>query len=48
LSYMVWPIKVYPVLNAYLKKKSYHTDLPRIELYDLSAKKIYFIVDIVK
>lgn len=48
LSYMVWPIRVYPIVNAYLKEKGYKSDLPRIELYDVTGKMIYYIVDIVK
>lgn len=48
LSYIIGPMKVYPVMNKYLEEKWYKTDLPRIELYDISAKKIYYMIDIVK
>ena len=48
LSYMVWPIRIYPIVNAYLLEKGYKSDLPRIELYDVAGKMIYYIVDIVK
>ncbi|MEI8091522.1 MAG: hypothetical protein WCG98_04790 [bacterium] len=47
-SYMVGPIRVYPVVNAYLKEKGYNTGVARTELYDVTAKKIYYIAEIVK
>ena len=47
-SYMVGPIKVYPVMTAYMKEKGYNLETPRIELYDLTAKKIYYMADVIK
>lgn len=48
LSYMVGPMKVYPIMNAYMQSKGYNTNVPRIEVYDMKAKQIFFIADIVK
>ena len=48
LSYMVGPMKVYPIMNAYMQAKGYNTNVPRIEVYDMKAKQIFFIADIVK
>lgn len=48
LSYIIWPIKIYPIVNKYLLEKWYNAQVPRIELYDLTAKKIYFIAEISK
>jgi hypothetical protein len=45
---MVGPMKVYPVMNKYLIEKWYKTEIPRLELYDLATKKLYYIVDIMK
>lgn len=47
-SYMVGPIRAYPVMNKYLQEKGYKAETPRIELYDMTAKKIYYMADIVK
>jgi hypothetical protein len=47
-SYMVGPIKVYPIMNKYMTEKGYKTQVPRIELYDMTAKKMYYMADIVK
>jgi hypothetical protein len=47
-SYMVGPIKAYPVMNAYIKEKGYNWNVPRTEFYDMTAKKIYYMADIVK
>jgi hypothetical protein len=41
-------MRVYPVMTSYLQAKWYSTKNPRIEIYDTTAKKIYFIADIVK
>lgn len=48
LSYMIGPMKVYPVLAKYMKEKWYSNQVPTIELYDMVAKKIYYIVEITK
>ena len=45
---MVGPMKVYPIMNAYMQAKGYNTNVPRIEVYDMKAKQIFFIADIVK
>jgi len=48
LSYMVGPMRVYPVIAKYMKEKWYNTQTPMIELYAMTAKKIYYMSDIVK
>ena len=48
LSYIVWPIKVYPVENAYMEAKWYNLQVPRVEIYDVIAKKIYYMAEIIK
>lgn len=48
LSYMIGPMKVYPVMAKYMKEKWYNNQVPTIELYDMVAKKIYYIVEITK
>ncbi len=47
ISIMAGVIKVYPLLKEYMKAKWY-TSVPITELYATSAKKIYYIADIVK
>ena len=47
-SYMVGPIKMYPLVNKYMAARAYKLEIPRIELYDMDMKKIYFIADVVK
>lgn len=47
-SYMIGPMKVYPVIARYMKEKGYATTVPMVELYDMVAKKIYYIADITK
>lgn len=47
-SYMIGPMKVYPVIAKYMKEKWYTTQTPMIELYDMTAKKIYYIAEIGK
>jgi len=46
LSYMVGPMRAYPVIAKYMKEKGYTHEVPMIELYGMTAKKIYFIADI--
>lgn len=48
ISYMVGPMIVYPVITKYMQEKWYTTQTPMIELYDMAAKKIYYIADITK
>lgn len=48
VSYMIGPMKVYPVIAKYMKEKWYSHEVPMVELYDMTAKKIYYIADIVK
>lgn len=46
-SYMIGPMKVYPALEKYLSAMGYVSwsqDLPTIELYDMDAKQIIYIV----
>ena len=47
ISYMIWPMKVYPVITKYMKAKWYKKTA-MLELYDTAAKKIYYIADIIK
>lgn len=46
LSYMIGPMKVYPVMAKYMKEKGYTNEVPMTELYDMVAKKIYYIAGI--
>lgn len=48
VSYMIGPMKVYPVIEKYMDEKWYKTTVPMIELYDMTAKKIYYIAEITK
>lgn len=45
LSYMVGPMKVYPIVNDYMIEKGYNAEIPRIELYYQENKIIYFIAE---
>lgn len=44
LSYMIGPMKVYPVLEKYIAEKGYVTWNAAIELYDVANKMIYFML----
>jgi len=46
VSYMAGLIKVYPALKKYMKAQGYSMEVPVMELYDMVAKKIYYIVEI--
>ncbi len=48
ISYMIGPMKVYPVIAKYMKEKWYDHKTPMMELYDMKAKKIFYIADIIK
>ena len=48
LSYMVGPMKAYPAMTAYMKEKWYSHEISMIELYDMMAKKIYYMAVITK
>jgi len=46
VSYMAGVIKVYPVLKKYMIEKGYSNEVPVMELYDMEAKKIYYVIEI--
>jgi hypothetical protein len=48
VSYMIGPMRAYPVMAKYMKKMWYNTQVSMVELYDMVAKKIYYITDITK
>ncbi len=48
ISYMIGPMKVYPVISKYMIEKGYKSQVPMVELYDMAAKKIYYMADITK
>lgn len=48
VSYMAGVIKVYPALKKYMEAHEYKMEVPVTELYDMSAKKIYYVVEIVQ
>lgn len=48
VSYMAGTIKVYPVLKKYMIEKGYSSEVPVMELYDMVAKKIYYVIEITK
>ena len=48
LSYVIWPMKAYPALTRYLTDKWYKTEVEAMELYDMTAMKIYYIINIKK
>jgi hypothetical protein len=43
---MAGVIKVYPILKNYMIEKGYSNEVPVMELYDMIAKKIYYIIEI--
>lgn len=43
LSYMIGPMKAYPVLSKYMKEKGYTGTMP-LEVYDVAQKKIFYIM----
>lgn len=43
---MAGVIKVYPVLKKYIIEKGYNNEVPVMELYDMVAKKIYYVIEI--
>jgi hypothetical protein len=43
LSYMIGPMKVYPVLSKYISEQKYKVELS-VEVYDMEAKKMTFIM----
>ena len=47
LSYMIGPMKCYPVLAKYAQEKGYNMTTS-YELYDIPSKKILFIMEIVE
>jgi hypothetical protein len=47
-SAMIGPMKVYPVIAKYMKENGYTNEIPMVELYDMVAKKIYYIAEISK
>ncbi|MCX6824941.1 MAG: hypothetical protein NTY80_01835 [candidate division SR1 bacterium] len=47
-SYMIGPMKVYPVITKYMEERGYSHEVPMMELYDMVAKKIYYMADISK
>lgn len=46
LSYMVGPMKCYPVLMRYAKEKGYKPDALSFEVYDETAGRILFVMEI--
>lgn len=48
ISYMIGPMKAYPVMEEYMEEKWYKTGVVMMELYDSVAKKIYYIADVIK
>lgn len=48
VSYMAGVIKVYPALKKYITEKGYSSEVPVMELYDMVAKKIYYVIEITK
>ncbi len=47
-SFMLGPIKCYPVLAKYITEKGYKKPDEGIEIYDIDAKEIMFIMEIEK
>lgn len=47
-SSMIGPMRVYPVISKYMKENGYTTEIPMMELYDMVAKKIYYIAEVRK
>jgi len=48
LSYIIGPMRAYPVMAKYMKEKWYNNQVPMVELYDMAARKIYYIADITR
>lgn len=46
LSYMVGPMKCYPALSKYVKEKGYGMSGNAYELYDMPAKKTFYVFPI--
>lgn len=46
LSYMVWPMVVYPILTQYMTEKNYNLMTETMELYDMTGKITYYFVKI--
>lgn len=47
VSYMIGPMKVYPVITKYMEEKWYSHEVSMTELYDMVGKKIYYLAEIV-
>ena len=47
-SYVVGTMRVYPMIAKYMKEKWYSHEVLMTELYDMVAKKIYYLADITK
>ncbi|MFA5751210.1 MAG: GyrI-like domain-containing protein [Candidatus Paceibacterota bacterium] len=45
LSYMIGPMKVYPLFNKYFKEKNLPNQTKGIEYYDMTNKKIIFMME---
>jgi len=48
LSYMIWPMKVYPIMAKYMTEKNYPMMTVAMELYDISNKVTYYFTKIQK
>jgi len=46
-SSMVGPMRVYPAITKYMIEKWYSHEVVMVELYDMTAKKIYYIAETV-
>lgn len=46
LSYMLGPMKVYPAIDAFVTEKNLTASGPGIEIYDMAAKKIFFLMKV--
>lgn len=47
-SYIAGVMKVYPALKKYMTEKGYSSEVPVMELYDMVAQKIYYVIEITK
>lgn len=47
-SYMIGPMKVYPIIAEYMEKRGYQPGTAGIEIYDEPNKRILFIMNIKK
>lgn len=45
---MIGPMRVYPVITKYMEENGYTNEIPMVELYDMVAKKIYYIAEVRK